>query len=260
MSTENEPTQSEPPAALPPHSTLSSYYDADPDRSKYVYDLFNRTAHHYNTIEKIFGNGGLLYRRLSLRFNGLKPGMKVLDVAIGTAAVSRGAVKEVGPTGQVFGVDPNRGMMREARKNFSGPLTQGVAQQLPFKSNTFDFVTMGIALRHVSDLKATFGEYYRVLKPGGKLWILEGHVAESKIGHALTRFVWAKVIPGLTLLFTRDPDAKLLMDYYWDTVEQCVPPEQIVAAIEEAGFEHPRVRVTMPGAFCEYKGQKSQPS
>jgi demethylmenaquinone methyltransferase/2-methoxy-6-polyprenyl-1,4-benzoquinol methylase len=253
MSSEPERTQ-EP---LPPHSTLKSYDAADADRSRYVRDLFDKTAQHYDTIERIFGNGGLLYRRWALRINGLKPGMKVLDVAIGTAAVASGAAKIVGPEGQVFGVDPNQAMMRQARRRFDGPLTQGVAQALPFADDTFDFVTMGIALRHVSDLKAAFSEYRRVLKPGGKLWILEGHVAKSKLGYALTRFVWAKLIPGLTLLFTRDRDAKELMDYYWDTVDQCVPPEEIVGALEAVGFQHARTRVTVPGAFCEYKGQKA---
>jgi len=242
--------------SLPPHETLSNYYDADPDRSAYVFDLFNRTAHHYDTIERLFGNGGLLYRRLSMRFSGLRPGMRSLDVATGTGNVAVGAAKIVGPTGTVFGFDPNPGMLREAQKKFHGPITRGVAQELPFKSDTFDFLSMGIALRHVSDLKATFGEYYRVLKPGGKLWILEGHVARSKIGHALTGFVWGKVIPGLTKLSTGSDEAKLLMDYYWDTVDQCVAPEKIVGALEDAGFEHARMRVTVPGAFCEYKGQK----
>jgi demethylmenaquinone methyltransferase/2-methoxy-6-polyprenyl-1,4-benzoquinol methylase len=243
---------------LPPHATLTSYYDRDPARSRYVYDLFKRTAHHYDTIEKIFGNGGLAYRRYSLRINGLRPGMTVLDVATGTGAVARGAAKEVGPSGRVFGVDPNDGMLAQASRSFHGPLTRGVAQQLPFKSNTFDFVTMGIALRHVSDLKATFSEYYRVLKPGGRIWILEGHVATSRFGRTLTRWTWAKLIPALTLLVTRSRDAKLLMDYYWDTVDQCVAPDEIVAAIAGAGFEHARMRVTLPGAFCEYKGQKPE--
>ena len=174
--------------------------------------------------------------------------------------VLKGAVKEVGPTGRVFGVDPNPGMLRENLKVNDGPLTRGVAQALPFASNSFDFVTMGIALRHVSDLKATFSEYARVLKPGGRVWLLEGHVARSRIGHALTKLVWAKLIPGLTLLFPRDRDAKLLMDDYWDTIDQCVPPEQIVQAMQDAGFEHARMRVTMPGAFCEYKGQKAASS
>ena len=134
---------------VPPHSPLGAYYDADEKRSRYVVDLFNRTARHYNTIEALFLNGGLLYRRYSLRRAGLRPGMKVLDVAIGTAAVARGAARLVGREGQVYGVDPSTGMLGEARRVFHGPLTQGVAERLPFTDNTFDFVTMGIALRHV---------------------------------------------------------------------------------------------------------------
>jgi demethylmenaquinone methyltransferase/2-methoxy-6-polyprenyl-1,4-benzoquinol methylase len=131
-----------------------------------------------------------------------------------------------------------------------------VAESLPFASNHFDFVTMGIALRHVSDLVATFREYLRVLRPGGRLWILEGHVPRSALGHKLTRFVWARLIPGMTLLSTRSREAKELMDYYWDTVEQCVPPETILQAMREAGFEDTRFQVVVPGAFCEYTGRK----
>ncbi len=244
------------PEAAPPHTPLTQYYETDQKRSRYVLDLFNRTAQHYNTIEALFFNAGLLYRRLSMRFAGIGKGMKVLDVATGTGAVVRGAAKLVGPEGRVFGVDPSKGMLREARKVFHGPLTRGVAQELPFADNSFDFVTMGIALRHVPDLVLAFSEYFRVLKPGGRIWILESHVATSRFGHWLTRLVWARIIPGLTLLFTRSHDAKLLMDYYWDTVEQCVAPEKIVAALKTAGFEQARARVTLPGAFCEYKGTK----
>ena len=146
--------------------------------------------------------------------------------------------------------------LNEARKRFHGPVTRGVAQALPIASGRFDFVTMGIALRHVPDLVVAFREYRRVLKPGGRVWILEAHVPESPIGHKLTRFAWASLVPNLTLLFTGSRDAKLLMDYYWDTVDQCVPPEQIVQAMTDAGFENARTRVTLPGAFCEYKGSK----
>jgi demethylmenaquinone methyltransferase/2-methoxy-6-polyprenyl-1,4-benzoquinol methylase len=247
-------TDPERPTQVPPHAPLTRYYDEDAKRHRYVIDLFDRTAQHYNTIEKIFGNGGLWYRRFSLKRAGLRPGMRVLDVAIGTAAVARGAVRLVAPGGRVFGVDPSAGMLRQARQVFQGPLTRGVAERLPFRDQLFDFVTMGIALRHVPDLKAAFGEYLRVLRPGGKVWILEGHVPRSRLGQRLTRFVWARVIPGLTLLSTRSRDAKLLMDYYWDTVEQCVPPETIVDAMRGAGFEQVRYRVVVPGAFCEYTG------
>ena len=249
-----EPTPQGP--RVPAHEPLRDYYGGEESRHAYVVDLFDRTARHYDTIEALFLNGGLLYRRLSLRRAGLRPGMQVLDVAIGTAAVARGAARLVGAEGRVYGVDPSRGMLGQARRVFRGPLTRGVATALPFASDSFDFVTMGIALRHVGDLDAAFREYLRVLKPGGRLWILEGHVPASRLGTALTRFVWARMIPGLTLLFTRDREAKRLMDYYWDTVEKGAPPETVVKTLETVGFASPRYELIVPGAFCEYRGTK----
>jgi demethylmenaquinone methyltransferase/2-methoxy-6-polyprenyl-1,4-benzoquinol methylase len=243
---------------LPPHPPLTSYYGAASNRSHYVIDLFDRSAPHYNEIEGVFFHTGLWFRRASLRSAGVGRGMKVLDVAIGTASVARGAVELVGSEGQVFGVDPSAGMLRQARRVFHGPVTRGVAENLPFADDTFDFLTMGIALRHVSDLGMTFAEYLRVLKPGGNLWVLDSHVPSSRWGRALARLVWARLVPAMTLLFTRSQDAKLLMDYYWDTVEQCVPPAAIVSAITEVGFEEPRCTVTVPGAFCTYTGRKAK--
>lgn len=248
-------TEPTPETTVPPHTPLPDYYGPTEGRSPYVIDLFNRTAKYYNTIEGIFLNGGLLYRRLSMKFNGLKPGMKVLDVAMGTGAVARGATRIVGPSGMVIGVDPSPGMIKEARKHFQGPVSRGIAEQLPFQSNAFDYLTMGIALRHVADLRSAFSEYYRVLKPGGRVWILESHVPESKVGHAVTRFVWKTVIPGLTFVMTLDKEAKECMDYYWDTVEQCVPPETIVQTMRNVGFKA-RYKVVVPGAFVEYIAEK----
>jgi len=252
------PTSPAPQRSMPPHAPLTAYYGKDADRARYVNDLFDRTAPHYNTVEAIFGNFGLYWRRRQLERAGLRPGMQVLDVAIGTAAVSRGAARIVGPKGKVVGVDPSRGMLNEARKNFHGPVVRGVAQALPIASGRFDFVTMGIALRHVPDLVLAFREYRRVLKPGGRVWILEAHIPESPVGHRLTRFAWQSVVPNLTLLFTRSRDAKLLMDYYWDTVDQCVPPAQIMQAMRDAGFEDVRYEVSAPGVVCEYTGRNPE--
>lgn len=243
---------------VPPHAPLPSYYGPDAQRARYVNDLFDRTARHYNTVEAIFGNLGLYWRRRQLQRAGLRPGMHVLDVAIGTAAVSRGAARIVGPTGRVVGVDPSRGMLNEARKVFRGPVVRGVAQALPIASGRFDFVTMGIALRHVPDLVVAFREYRRVLKPGGRVWILEAHLPESPLGNRLTRFAWASVVPNLTWLFTGSRDAKLLMDYYWDTVDQCVSPEAIRQAMCEAGFETVGYEVSAPGIVCEYTGRNPE--
>jgi demethylmenaquinone methyltransferase/2-methoxy-6-polyprenyl-1,4-benzoquinol methylase len=69
--------------------------------------------------------------------------------------------------------------------------------------------------------------------------------------------MWAKVIPGLTYLTTRSRDAKELMDYYWDTIDQCVDPVQVVEAMSAGGFASARSKLVVPGAFCEYIGKKS---
>ena len=61
----------------------------------------------------------------------------------------------------------------------------------------------------------------------------------------------------MTLISTGSRDAKRLMDYYWDTVDQCVPPEGILAAMRAAGFESPKYELVVPGAFCEYTGTKA---
>lgn len=252
MSASTEPTTASERVA--PHSPLDQYYERESNRHSYVVDLFNKSAPHYNTIEKIFFNVGLWYRRFSLRRAGLAPGMRVLDVAMGTGAVARGAVRLVGPEGRVFGIDPSVGMIAEARKVFHGPVTRGVAGELPFADAQFDFVTMGIALRHVSDLAATFAEYFRVLRPGGTLWILEGHVPSSGFGHWFTKLMWAKVIPAMTLTFTRNRDAKLLMDYYWDTIDQAASRETLTQTMKAVGFEEPRYRMAHP--VCEYVARK----
>ena len=114
---------------------------------------------------------------------------------------------------------------------------------------------MGIALRHVSSLARTF-EISARAQAGRARVDPRGPRAEVGLGHSLTRFVWAKLIPGMTLVSTGSREAKLLMDYYWDTVEKCVPPETIVAAMRGAGFADVKFEVVVPGAFCEYTGTR----
>jgi demethylmenaquinone methyltransferase/2-methoxy-6-polyprenyl-1,4-benzoquinol methylase len=239
---------------VPGHATLPRYYGTDDKRVDYVNTIFDNTAHHYDTIEALLLNGALWYRRFCLKRAGLGPGMKVLDVAIGTGAVARGAVELVGPTGQVIGVDPSPNMLAQARTHFRGPLSRGIAEQLPFPDDHFDFVTMGIALRHVSDLVATFSEYFRVLKPGGTMWILEGHAPANPAGRRLMRLMMYRMVPGMTLLATRSREAKEFMEFYWDTVEQSATPRQILDIIEQVGFDPIQHNVLSP--ICEYIGRK----
>jgi SAM-dependent methyltransferase len=107
--------------------------------------------------------------------------MRLLDVATGTGLVARGGVEILGDPRRVFGVDPSSGMLREARMAVTSPLTRGRAESLPFRSDSFDMLSMGFALRHVDDLEITFDEYRRVLKPGGRILLLEVSRPNSRI-------------------------------------------------------------------------------
>ena len=120
---------------------------------------------------------------------------------------------------------------------------------------SFDFLTMGYALRHVADLETTFREYRRVLRPGGKALILEVTKPEGRFAGFFFRIYFGRVYPWLTQLFTRSRDAREMMRYYWETMDACVPPESVLAALQAAGFTEAK-RVRMGGLFSEYVAVK----
>lgn len=243
---------------LPPHPVLSPWYRTQRERAGFVAELFDRSAAHYERICGAMSLGtGARYRRLALARAGLQRGMRLLDVASGTGLVARAAL-QLGLSGaSVTGVDASSGMLRENRRIAPLPLAlvQGMGEALPFADGAFDFVTLGYALRHVEDLRAASTEFHRVLRPGGTLLILEITRPRSRVGFALARLYLRQVIPAWTRLTTRSRDAADLMRYYWTTIEQCVPPAHVLAALAEVGFREARHRVS-GGMLSEYAARK----
>lgn len=157
-----------------PHPPLTEYYDREEDRRTWVGEQFDKTAADYDRIENILGLGtGSSYRRKILGFAGLQPGMRVLDVGMGTGLVAKQAALLVGDPGLITGVDPSPGMIRSARLPSGVMVVEGRAELIPLADAGYDFLSMGYALRHVSDMAVAFAEFHRVLKPGGKVCILE---------------------------------------------------------------------------------------
>ena len=247
------------PAGTAPHPPLERYYPGERERRDFVTGIFDRTASGYDWINRVMSLGsGVRYRRDALRRAGLtSDGARVLDVAVGTGLVARAALDIVGRRGRVTGVDPSTGMLAEARARLPVALVQGVAERLPFADGCADFVTMGYALRHVADLESTFREYLRVLKPGGVLLVLElTPPAAGTLAYRLTRLYLRGVVPFLARLGPGGGDAGTLMEYFWDTVERCVPPTTILEAMAESGFDAPRRRIVYR-IFSEYVATKS---
>jgi demethylmenaquinone methyltransferase/2-methoxy-6-polyprenyl-1,4-benzoquinol methylase len=238
---------------LPPHPRLERYYGSDVERPSFVNDLFDQGAPYYEWVCRVMSLGtGEQYRRRALRTAGLKSGMRVLDVATGTGLVLRSAAAITGAGGLSIGLDPSRGMLQECRKRCAAPLILGRGEHLPFVSEHFDMVSMGYGLRHVADLHALFDEYRRVLKPGGRLLLLEITQPASATGRRLNELLLGTVIPGLARLWGGTPAARM-MDYFWDTVENCVAAETILSALREGGFPGATRNVT-GGILSEYTG------
>ncbi len=240
-----------------PHPPLRAYYGEEKARQTYLNELFNRTAYQYRNIDRATGFGsGLWYRKKALREAGLMPGMQVLDVACGPGLVTECAQEVVGPSGRVFGLDPSVGMLREAQKGPCHRLVRGIGEQLPFPDHSFDFLSMGYALRHVSDLKAAFLEYRRVLKPQGILLLLDICRPRSALLASLSRF-YVKTVMGIAFAAsTGNMDMKTLMAYWWDTTDFCVPPETILGALNETGFADCSLHEIFNGLLRDYRAVK----
>jgi demethylmenaquinone methyltransferase/2-methoxy-6-polyprenyl-1,4-benzoquinol methylase len=201
-----------------------------------------------------FGTGSW-YRRQALMRSGLRPGMRMLDVAVGTGLVAREAVTLLGDPGAVLGLDPSPGMMRGLSEALGIPLVQARAERLPLADGTFDFLSMGFALRHVADLIAVFREYHRVLRPGGTVCVMELTRPERPWSQRLLKLYMRGVVPVLSRVVARDAQTPQLFRYFWDTIEACVPPAQVMQALEAAGFTSVRRHIEAR-IFSEYTARR----
>jgi demethylmenaquinone methyltransferase/2-methoxy-6-polyprenyl-1,4-benzoquinol methylase len=244
---------------IAPHPTLPRYYDAAEEKRSFVRRVFSPTAAaDYDHVERLMALGsGSWYRRRALRRAGLAKGMRVLDVAIGTGLVAREEAQLTGDPRLVLGVDPSVGMIAQARQVLPAGVAavMGVGEQLPVADACFEFLSMGYALRHLSDLTVTFREFFRVLKPGGTVCVLEITRPQGRVRRAAMKAYMRFVVPTVTRLTTRHRDSQLLWQYYWDTIEQCVPAETVTAALSGAGFERVAHHQEL-GMFSEYTGRK----
>ena len=237
-----------------PHPPLTKYYGDAAQREEYVRDLFDETAPWYDWAIRLlsFGSGDW-YRREAVKRAGLAPGMKLLDLASGTGVVARAAAEVTGSATQILEIDPSIGMLRSASSG--SRKVEGKAEAIPVRSASFDRITIGFALRHFADLAIVFEECHRVLRPGGRLLVLEITAPRSRAGRAFLGAYMGRLAPAIIRVRTRSARTAELFRYYWETTRDCVRPEVILDTLRESGFDDVGRKVEL-GVFSEYVGTK----
>ncbi|MCX7193229.1 MAG: ubiquinone/menaquinone biosynthesis methyltransferase, partial [Proteobacteria bacterium] len=149
------------------------------DKAKRVAGVFTSVASKYDIMNDLMSVGlHRIWKRYAVGVSGVRTGQRVLDVAGGSADLSRLFLKKVGSSGQVVLTDINNAMLRVGRdrlldEGIATPVTQCDAEFLPFPDNYFDCVSIAFGLRNVTHKEAALREMKRVLKPGGRVIVLE---------------------------------------------------------------------------------------
>jgi demethylmenaquinone methyltransferase/2-methoxy-6-polyprenyl-1,4-benzoquinol methylase len=239
-----------------PHPVIKKRFETETEKPDFVNQLFDRSAQLYDGVVSWgFLGTGSQYRRAVLRQHGLRAGQRLLDVGCGTGLVALEAARLLGTAENITCLDPSAGMLSVAKLKLNARFVQGRAEEIPLPDESFDFLTMGYALRHVTSLEQAFHEYHRVLARGGKVLLLEITKPSNRVGAAVLKVYFNGVYPWLARMFTRSEAARDLLKYYWETIEACIRPELILEALSKAGFSQVK-RDSRFGVLSEYNAVK----
>jgi demethylmenaquinone methyltransferase/2-methoxy-6-polyprenyl-1,4-benzoquinol methylase len=231
---------------------------AESEKAAKVAEVFHSVARRYDLMNDLM-SGGLhrLWKRFTVGQAGLRAGQKVLDIAGGTGDMTRLFLKEVGKSGEVWLTDINYSMLNEGRnrllnKGTITPVAQCDAEKLPYPDNYFDCVCVSFGLRNMTHKDRALAEMYRVLKPGGRLLVLEF----SKVWKPLEPFYDTysfKVLPKMGELITQDADS---YQYLAESIRMHPGQEELKAMMEGVGFERVTYHNLTAGVVALHRGYK----
>jgi len=212
------------------------------DKQRRVAEVFDSVADRYDLMNDLMALGmHRVWKRFTRSVSGVRQGQRVLDLAGGTGDLTRLFHERTGVGGQVILADINRPMLeRGRRKLIDQGLLQGLdytqvnAEALPFADRSFDQVVIGFGLRNVTRKERALAEMYRVLKPGGRVLILEFSKLQQDALQPLYDMYSFKVLPWLGQRVTQDADS---YRYLAESIRKHPDQEQLSQMMCEAGFE-----------------------
>jgi demethylmenaquinone methyltransferase/2-methoxy-6-polyprenyl-1,4-benzoquinol methylase len=231
------------------------------EKVKRVAGVFHSVADKYDVMNDLMSLGiHRLWKRFTLSQTGLKAGMSALDLAGGTGDLAMKMSRMVGPTGKVVLSDINASMLGVGRERLldagiSGNMeyVQANAECLPFADNTFDCVTMAFGLRNVTDKDAALRSIYRVIKPGGRLLVLEFSKPVAPGLSPVYDVYSFKILPMMGKLVANDADS---YRYLAESIRMHPDQETLKGMMTDAGFENVNYHNLTGGIVALHKGYK----
>jgi len=223
-----------------------------------VAGVFHSVASNYDVMNDLMSAGlHRLWKTFTIAQAGIRPGFKVLDIAGGTGDLAKAFARQAGPTGEVWLTDINESMLRVGRdrllnKGVLTPVCLCDAEHIPFPDNYFDVVTVAFGLRNMTHKDAALKEMHRVVKPGGKVMVLEFSKVWKPLEKAYDVYSF-KVLPWLGSKVAGDADS---YRYLAESIRMHPGQQELAKMMEQAGLESVEYFNLSAGVVALHTGRK----
>lgn len=231
------------------------------EKASRVAGVFHSVADKYDVMNDVMSFGvHRLWKRLTMDAAGAKQGSKILDLAGGTGDLASKFARIVGQTGKVVLSDINASMLENGRKRLTDlgiagniEYVQANAECLPFADNSFDIVTMAFGLRNVTDKDSALRSIFRVLKPGGRLLVLEfSKPVLPGLAPIYDQYSF-KLLPMMGKIIANDAES---YRYLAESIRMHPDQETLKQMMNTAGFERVTYTNMTGGIVALHKGFK----
>jgi demethylmenaquinone methyltransferase/2-methoxy-6-polyprenyl-1,4-benzoquinol methylase len=229
---------------------------AERDKARKVAEVFHSVASRYDVMNDLMSVGlHRAWKAFTVARAGIRPGMKVLDIAGGTGDLAKAFAKKVGPTGEVWLTDINDSMLRVGRDRLTdqgilNPVAVCDAEKLPFPDRYFDRVSVAFGLRNMTHKDRALAEMKRVLKPGGKLLVLEFSQVAAPLKPAYDWYSF-KILPWLGAKVAGDEAS---YRYLAESIRMHPDQDTLKGMLEQAGLSRVQYFNMSAGVVALHEG------